>query len=134
MTWPWLLPYLKSSVYSYWLPCIKFKYSEYSFSYAILQYALYQDPGKGNAIAYSVVTTTPIAFIFTRYCLFSMFCKYISMIENLLVKMHIEGALMSQSSNIAFNYTGVTSNLGLSNLCSIQTRRVKDNTTSDCTI
>ncbi len=58
-------------------------------------------PGKGKVIADCVITTTPIAFIFTRYCLFLMFCRFIQMTENLLSKMHIEGALMSKSHNIA---------------------------------
>ncbi len=31
------------------------------------------DPGKGKVITYFVKTTIPIAFIFTRYCLISMF-------------------------------------------------------------
>ena len=37
-----------------------------------------------------------IAFIFTRYCLFLMFYRFMYMIENLLSKnkMYIEGALM----------------------------------------
>ena len=44
----WLLPYFKFSVYLFWLLFIKLKYSEYSFSYTctILQYEVYQDPGK----------------------------------------------------------------------------------------
>ncbi len=60
MKWPWLSPYFKSSVSSYWLLCIKWKYSEYSFSYAILQSEVYRDPGKGKVIADSVITTTSI--------------------------------------------------------------------------
>ena len=35
-------------------------YFEYSFSYTILHYELYRDPGKGNVIADSVIATTPI--------------------------------------------------------------------------
>ncbi len=99
-------------MYSYWLPCIKLKYSEHSFSYTILQNALYRDPGKGNVNADSVRTTTPIAFIFTILDVLSIYLND----RKFVGEMHIEGALMRQSRNIAFNYTGVTNNLGLSNL------------------
>ncbi len=70
-------------------------------SYSIPQCKLYWDPGKGNVIADYVITTTPIAFIFTTYCLFSMFYRFMKTRENLLSKMYIEGALMSKSCNIA---------------------------------
>ncbi len=39
----------------------------------ILQYEVYQDPDKGKVCVDSVITLTPIAFIFARYSLFSMF-------------------------------------------------------------
>ena len=45
--------------------------------YTILKYEVYQDPGKGKIIAESVVTS-PIAFKFTRYCLFSMLSIYVN--------------------------------------------------------
>ena len=77
MKWNWLSPYFKFSVYSYWLLCTKLKIFKYSSSYTIQQHELHQDPGKGNVIADSVITTTPIAFIFTRHCLFSMFYQFI---------------------------------------------------------
>ena len=72
MKWPWLSPYFTSSVYSYWLVCIKFKYSEYKFYYTILQCELYQEEVE-ECNNCRFCTTTPIAFIFTRYCPFSMF-------------------------------------------------------------
>ncbi len=31
--YPWLSPYFKPSVYSYWLLCVKLKYSEFSIQY-----------------------------------------------------------------------------------------------------
>ncbi len=92
-----------SSVYSYWLLCIKLKYSEHSFPYTILQHELYRDPGKGNVIAVSVIITTPVVFIFTRYCLFLMFFRFISTIEKWLAKKYIEGALMRKSHNIGLS-------------------------------
>ncbi len=52
-------------MYSYWLLCIKLKYSEYSLSY-ILQYEVYWGPSKEKVITVSVITATPIAVIFTR--------------------------------------------------------------------
>ena len=58
-------PYFKPSVYSHWLLYMKLKYSEYNFSYTILHYEVYQDPGKGKVISDFVITATPIAFIFT---------------------------------------------------------------------
>ena len=67
MKWPWLSPYFKTSLYSYWLLCIKLKIFEYRFSYTKLQYELYRDPGKGNVIADSVITKTHIAFISSAY-------------------------------------------------------------------
>ena len=90
-------------MYSYWLLCIKLKYSENSFSYTILQYEEYRDPVKGKVITDSVITTSPIAFICIRYCLFSMLYRFMKRIENLLRKMDIEGALMNKSSNIALS-------------------------------
>ena len=36
---------------------------------------LYRDPGKGKVIA-DCTTTTPVAFIFTTYCLFLMFYRF----------------------------------------------------------
>ncbi len=56
----------KSTVYSYWVLCIKLKYSEYILSYTILQYEVYWDPDKGKLIVDSVITTTPIASIFLK--------------------------------------------------------------------
>ena len=55
-----------------------------------LQYELYRDPGKGNVIEDSVITS--IALIFTRYNLFSMFYLYqlMSTNVNLLETMYIE--------------------------------------------
>ena len=83
-------------MYSNWLLCKKLKYSEYSFSYTILHNELYQDPGKGNVIADSVITTPPITFIFTRYCLFSMLYRFMDTIENLFRKMYTkEGTLIN---------------------------------------
>ncbi len=111
MKWPLLSPYFMFSVYSYWLLCIKLKYSEYRFSYTMLQCELYRDAGKGNLIANSVITRTSIDFIFTRYCLLLMFYWFISTKENLLGKInnYIEGARMSKSHNIALkrNHTFV---------------------------
>ncbi len=52
---------LSTQVYSYWLLFIKLKYSEYSFSYAIQQYEVCWDAGKGKVIANSVITASPIA-------------------------------------------------------------------------
>ena len=66
-----------------------------------MHYELYRDPGKGNVIADSGTTTTLTAFIFTRYCLLSIFYRFTSTIENLFRKKYIEGALMSKSRNIA---------------------------------
>ncbi len=37
----------------------------------------YRDPGKGKVIADCIITTTPIALIFTGYCLFLMFYRFI---------------------------------------------------------
>ncbi len=52
----YLSPYLKPSVYSYnRLLCIKLRYSEYSFSYTMLQY-FYWDLGNGKVIADSVIS------------------------------------------------------------------------------
>ena len=59
-------------------------------------------PVEKKVNADSVVTTTPMAFIVTRYCLFSMFYQFIQMIENLFGKM-IEGALISKSQIITLN-------------------------------
>ena len=44
--------------------------TKYSFCYTMLQYVVSQDPGQGKVIADYITTITPIAFIFTRYCLF----------------------------------------------------------------
>ncbi len=52
---------------------LKWKHSRYSISYLILLYKVYRDPGKFKGIAGSVLSTTPIALIFTRYCLLSTF-------------------------------------------------------------
>ncbi len=43
---------------------------------SIPQCKLYRDPGKGKVLAACVITTTPIAFTFARYCLFLMFCRF----------------------------------------------------------
>ncbi len=81
---------------------MKLKYSEYGFSHTILHYKLYRDPDKVNVIADSIITTTPIiAYIFTGYCLFSLFYRFLPMTEN----MYIEGAHLSKSHNIALIYS-----------------------------
>ena len=103
MKWFWISPYFKSTMYSYRFLCIKLKYSVYSFSCTILQNECYRDPDKRNIMADSVITTTPLVFIFARYCLFTKFYRFMSTIENLLGKMYIEGVLMSKSRNIALN-------------------------------
>ncbi len=92
-------------MYSYWLVCIKLKCAEYIFSYTILKYELYRDPGKkGNVIADSDITTTPTAaVIFTRCCYSQCIIDLPQLIENLLEKMYIENALMSKSGNIALS-------------------------------
>ena len=64
---------------------------------------LYRDPGKGKVIVDCVITITPIAFIFTRYCLFLMFYRFMQTLENLLGKLCSEGALMNKSRNIALS-------------------------------
>ncbi len=51
------------------------------------------------------ILTTPTAFIFTRYCLFSTFYWFMSTIENLLRKMYIEGIPMSKFCNITLIIT-----------------------------
>ena len=57
--------------------------------------------GKWNAFAVYAITTSPIVFIFTRCCLFSMSYQFMSTIENLLGKIYIEG-LMSKSPKNCF--------------------------------
>ena len=84
-----IFSYFRSSVFSYWLLCIKLKYSEYSFYYTILQHGLYWDPSKGNVITDSVITASPIAFIFTRYCLLSIFYRFMSNDRNFVWKMYM---------------------------------------------
>ncbi len=69
--------------------------------YHIESFTGYRDPGKGKVITDCVINTTPVAFIFTRYCLFLMFYRFMQTVENLLSKMYSEGALMSKSGNIA---------------------------------
>ncbi len=59
----------------------------------MLQYAVYKYLGKGKVIADSAITTTPVDFIITAYCLFSIFYWFMQMIENLLSKMYIEEIL-----------------------------------------
>ena len=90
-------------MYSYWLLSVKLKYSEHSVSYTMPQYMDYWDLGKGKVIADSIITTTLIAFIFTRYCLFSMFYWFMWSIQNLFGKMCIESASMNKS-HIALIY------------------------------
>ncbi len=80
---------------------------EYMSSHSIPQCKLYRGPGKGKVFTDCVITTTPITFIFTRYCLFSMVYRFMETVENLLSKMYIEGALMSKSRNIALKGRGV---------------------------
>ncbi len=75
------------------------------YSHSIPHCKLYRDPGKGKVIADCVITTTPIAFIFTRYCLFLMFYRFMQTTETLLSKMYIEGAVLSKSGNIALSLT-----------------------------
>ena len=84
--------------------CIKLKYSEYNFSYTILQNELYQNPGKGNVIAVSVITITPVdvAFTFTRYwilCILNVLSIYVNY-RKIVDKMYIQGALMSKSYSV----------------------------------
>ncbi len=70
----------------------------FPLQYQYTMYEVYWDPSKGKAIADSVITTSPIAFIFTRYCLISMFFHVsVHVNENLLGKIHIVDALMSKS-------------------------------------
>ena len=71
MTLRWL-----SSVYSYWLLFLKFKYSELSFSYNILQYELYRDPDKGNVVADSVITTTTRLYNVAYVLQLPILCKF----------------------------------------------------------
>ena len=71
-----IFTYFNSSLYSYWLLFMKLKYSEYSILYTILQYELNQDSKEGKVIADSVINTTPTAFIFVIYFLFSMFYRF----------------------------------------------------------
>ncbi len=56
-------------------------------SHSIPQCKLYRDPCKGKVIADCVITTTSIAFIFTRYCLFLMFYRFIKTLGKFLSKM-----------------------------------------------
>ena len=42
------------------------------FSYTVPKYELYRDPGEGNVIAYSVIGTTPKAFIVTIDIVYSL--------------------------------------------------------------
>ncbi len=98
-------PYFKPSVYSCWVLCVICNIVHSMSSHSLPQCKLYRDPGKGKVIADCVITTTPIALIFTRYCLFFMLYQFISTVENLLSKMYIEGALMSKSRNIALRRT-----------------------------
>ncbi len=48
----------------------------YCISYSIQHYKVYWDPDKGKVIADSVTPTTPIAYILTTCCLFSMFYRF----------------------------------------------------------
>ncbi len=67
----------KPSVYSCWVLCVKWNIVHSMSSDSIPHCKLYRDPGKGKVIADCVITTTSIAFIFTRYCLFLMFYRFI---------------------------------------------------------
>ena len=62
-------------------------------------------PLKEKVIADSVITTTPIAFIFTRYCLFC--CINYVKERKFVRKMYTEGALMSKSHNIVLSFVSV---------------------------
>ncbi len=66
----------KPSVYSCWVLCVKWNIVHSMSSHSKPQCNLYRDPGKGKANADCVITTTPIAFIFTSYCLFLMFFRF----------------------------------------------------------
>ncbi len=44
--------------------------------YHSVRVSFIRDPGKGKVITDSVIVTTPIAFIFTGYCLFSMLYRF----------------------------------------------------------
>ncbi len=79
-------------MYTYWLLVIKLKYSEYSFSYIILQYVVYWDPGKGKVNA-GCVTTTTSCLILNVLSIFVTNRKFLG-------KMYIDGTL-SKSHNIA---------------------------------
>ncbi len=72
--WLWMSPYFKPSVYLCWLLCVKWTYSKYSISYLQYHSTRFTGPGKGKIIADPVKTATPLAFMFTTYCLFSLRC------------------------------------------------------------
>ena len=101
MKWPWVSPYFKLSGYSYCLFCIKFIYSEYSFSYTMLQYdyELYWDPGINGNVDSDIKSSVS----YSQDCLFSILYRFMSTKENLLWKMYTEGALMNKSRNIAWS-------------------------------
>ncbi len=92
-------------MYSYQLLCMKLKYSEYSFYYTILQHGLYWDPSKGNVITDSVITASPIAFIFTRYCLLSIFYRFMSNDRNFVWKMYMQSTLIYKQHILYLIYT-----------------------------
>ncbi len=74
-----------------WVLCVIWNIVHSMFSHSIPHCKLYRDPCKGKVIADCVITTTPIDFIFTSYCLFFMFHRFMYTVENLLSKMYIEG-------------------------------------------
>ncbi len=62
----------------------------------------YRDPSKRNVTAHSVITTTPIAFMFSSLLsILNVLSIYVND-KQLLSKMYIEGALVSKCCNIAF--------------------------------
>ncbi len=67
---------LSPQVYSCWVLCVKWNIVHSMSSHLTPQWKPYRDPGKGKVIADCVITTTPIAFIFTRYCLLLMFYRF----------------------------------------------------------
>ncbi len=71
-----LSPYYKPLVYSCWVLCVIWNIVHSMSSHLIPHCKLYQDPDKGKVIADCVITTTPTALIFTGYCLFLMFYRF----------------------------------------------------------
>ncbi len=71
-----LSQYYKPSVYSCWVLYVIWNIVHSMSSHLIPHCKLHRDPGKGKVIADCVITTTPIAFIFIRYCLFLMFYRF----------------------------------------------------------